>query len=426
MNSKPNIEDIRRYVRGEMSPREMFELERLAEADEMIMDILQGVQAEFDQGINPIAVQELNQNIHRRTTKENAQAEPIIEKEIPQTTRRKFPYRWIASAAAVLLVFGVGTTYWLNRDPNQEIASMEPLNIGKKKPSVAIQEPNINAEQYITSEESALANSPEKNSERLAYSGQRNKPKAKRESGRLASLDTFPIQIIPSNAEELVSQSLGYGKSEQIAYQEVATAPRTASRMANSAVSMSPRASNLDAVSLNEIKSITTGIVLDGQTQKPISGATIRSLDMENAITTDATGKFILGSKTENANLLVQAAGFEPTQRIADGAMRIELMPLVSAVKKTNGANSSIRSSKPTMDLFAYQQHIDSVAQEKNMGHGEVTLSFHINANGKPTDIAVKKSAGAKLDRQAIRIIQNGPAWIRGTNKEAAEWTIRF
>ena len=51
MYNRPDIAQLRRYVRGELSPQQMHEVERAAEADESLMDVLLGIEAEYAQGL---------------------------------------------------------------------------------------------------------------------------------------------------------------------------------------------------------------------------------------------------------------------------------------------------------------------------------------------------------------------------------------
>jgi TonB family protein len=43
--------------------------------------------------------------------------------------------------------------------------------------------------------------------------------------------------------------------------------------------------------------------------------------------------------------------------------------------------------------------------------HGDVTVIFVIDVAGKPVNIQVEKSLGPRFDAEAIRVINNMPAW---------------
>jgi len=55
---------------------------------------------------------------------------------------------------------------------------------------------------------------------------------------------------------------------------------------------------------------------------------------------------------------------------------------------------------------------------------GKVTLTFFVNKEGRPFDIKVKESLCKSLDKEAIRLIQEGPDWTYGN--QPAEITVKF
>ena len=50
--------------------------------------------------------------------------------------------------------------------------------------------------------------------------------------------------------------------------------------------------------------------------------------------------------------------------------------------------------------------------------HGKVILLFRVNENGRPVDISILRSLCQSADKEAIRLLQNGPNWTTG-NKNA-------
>ena len=55
---------------------------------------------------------------------------------------------------------------------------------------------------------------------------------------------------------------------------------------------------------------------------------------------------------------------------------------------------------------------------------GKVTLTFFVSKEGRPFDIKVKESLCQSLDKEAIRLIQEGPDWTYGN--QSAEITVKF
>lgn len=109
---KVDIERIRRYVNGELSPREMYVLERRAQQDPALMDVILGMERETRD------VHAANLAAIRKRIAARAQRSGL---------RRLVPAQRWAIAATVLVAFTVGTlwfTQWQTLEENQpEIAS---------------------------------------------------------------------------------------------------------------------------------------------------------------------------------------------------------------------------------------------------------------------------------------------------------------
>lgn len=63
-------------------------------------------------------------------------------------------------------------------------------------------------------------------------------------------------------------------------------------------------------------------------------------------------------------------------------------------------------------------------AARENEIQGTVTLSFFINEQGHPEDTQVTRDIGAGCGREAVRVVQQMPAWIPGSygNRKTRMW----
>jgi len=57
---------------------------------------------------------------------------------------------------------------------------------------------------------------------------------------------------------------------------------------------------------------------------------------------------------------------------------------------------------------------------------GEVAVSFEVNKNGEPVNLKVEKSLCSTCDKEAIRLIKEGPKWKRKARKGRATVTVAF
>lgn len=97
-------------------------------------------------------------------------------------------------------------------------------------------------------------------------------------------------------------------------------------------------------------------------------------------------------------------------------------------LKGSDNSQSSV-APKPVMGMKQYKKYL-----KKNLIHptdeacakvkGKVVLTFRVNKEGRPYFIRVKKSLCNSLDKEAIRLILEGPEWTYGN--KIAEITVKF
>ena len=57
---------------------------------------------------------------------------------------------------------------------------------------------------------------------------------------------------------------------------------------------------------------------------------------------------------------------------------------------------------------------------------GEVELLFEVDKNGTPFNITIQKSLCESCDKEAIRLVKEGPKWKRKAKKEKATVKVAF
>jgi len=83
----------------------------------------------------------------------------------------------------------------------------------------------------------------------------------------------------------------------------------------------------------------------------------------------------------------------------------------------------------PVGGYDAYKQYIKDNLKRPDMTDckkttGKVTLVFMINSQGRPYNVRVERSLCPPADEEAIRLIEEGPAWTLGSRQ--VEWTVEF
>lgn len=179
---------------------------------------------------------------------------------------------------------------------------------------------------------------------------------------------------------------------------------------------------------------------------EPLVGATVRVRGTNQGTISDENGDFTL--KTDgNRELSVDYIGYESVILPADTtkdlliAMNVDDATLDEVVvvgygsqpkSSVTGAIMSLKMSgtpQPSIGRKAFRRYL-----KENLVHpsdkecarakGKVILTFRVDKDGRPESISVKKGLCASADKEAIRLIEEGPDWTIGD--ESVEVSIRF
>ena len=179
---------------------------------------------------------------------------------------------------------------------------------------------------------------------------------------------------------------------------------------------------------------------------EPLIGASVTYKGTNIGTITNMNGEFSLVKKDDKKRLTAQFIGYDPVEIRVDTsrtmliAMNENKQALNEAkknkksvtagtvVKGNEQANKDI-TPQPVIGKRKFQKYLkenlvrptdEKCAQVK----GKVVLTFLVNKEGRPFSIKVKESLCESSDKEAIRLIQEGPDWIYGT--KLAEVTVHF
>jgi hypothetical protein len=160
---------------------------------------------------------------------------------------------------------------------------------------------------------------------------------------------------------------------------------------------------------------------------------------------TDARGYFTLTSPDSSLNVQVRSLGFE-TNNVQlfnskqENKISLDEDKTVKAWVLDTVKRNTNRSRTPTMVLeepepadgwrnydtyLVNNLKVPETLAQKNL-KGEVELSFDVDKDGTPVNIAVRKSLCESCDREAIRLVKEGPKWKRKLKKRKASVTVSF
>ncbi|WP_444106981.1 carboxypeptidase-like regulatory domain-containing protein [Bacteroides sp.] len=194
------------------------------------------------------------------------------------------------------------------------------------------------------------------------------------------------------------------------------------------------------------------GIVTD-EKGEPLIGASVAYKGTNIGTITNMNGEFSLVKKDGKKQLTAQFIGYDPveirvdtsrTMLIAMNENQQALNEVVvvgygakkkkksvtagTVVKGDEQANKDI-TPQPVIGKRNYQKYLkenlvrptdEKCAQVK----GKVILTFLVNKEGRPFYIKVKESLCESADKEAIRLIQEGPDWVYGN--KLVEVTVKF
>ena len=194
------------------------------------------------------------------------------------------------------------------------------------------------------------------------------------------------------------------------------------------------------------------GIVTDKKGE-PLIGASVAYKGTNIGTITNMNGEFSLVKKDDKKQLTAQFIGYDPveiridTSRTMLIAMNENQQALNEAVVVGYGAKKKKKSvttgtvvkgdeqankditPQPVIGKRDYQKYLkenlvrptdEKCAQVK----GKVVLTFLVNKEGRPFYIKVKESLCESADKEAIRLIQEGPDWVYGN--KLVEVTVKF
>ena len=239
----------------------------------------------------------------------------------------------------------------------------------------------------------------------------------------ISKSQSAPITTMPM--EEETSDQTVAATDEEVIMTTGASDPESVKKM---------RIAKMAVIPTNDI---IKGKVTD-QKGEPLIGASVMYKGTNIGTVTDVNGEFSLLKKAENKQLTAQYIGYDPVEVPVDTsrtmliAMNEDQKGLSEVVVVGHGVNKKANKDNTPQPVDGKRKYLkylkknlvrptdETCAQVK----GKVVLTFLVNRDGRPFHIKVKKSLCESSDKEAIRLVQEGPDWTYG-NKQA-EVIVKF
>lgn len=354
---------IRKYLNGELDARAMYELERQAQDDPMLMDVIMGMEGDR-QDTDEARLSEIDELIRTRVQQ-------------PAKTTRIFERRSWAIAAS--LIFALMAVFWMFRSPQSPSVKQQQVQVKQTAPAEQKTVPDENKPSVIQPQ------IPVKET-RLAKSIRKT---IKPEMAKISAKETAPPAPFAQSPVKAVIDSAAIAR----------------------------------AAALNQYAGIATAKQLNNAPVKQLDNSSAKQLNEVVVVGYGATRKKEVMAAASNLKNALNTAG--PLQGKVSGVETNNDQSLSEVVVVSRNAEASAEA-KPLMGWKAYKKYLKENAILTDGTYGSVVVAFMINRQGSPDKLRIVKGLTEEINRKAILLIGNGPRWIAGTDNPDGEITIKI
>lgn len=427
--------DIAKYWKGELSLSEMHALEKVAMDDPFLADALEGYQHAKDPGTE---IKDLRGRLSRRTDRRGGVLPGI------------FRNTWFRAAAAVIIVAGLGIlgSQLFRVNENNELAKSENK---EPAPSSVPDTITVKEEDPGTSNLIAPIITPDASQRDQAVTIENDTQKLREDHSLSLSVPLDKIDDKTASAQKNKKADTNISAEVFSSTQPVpqaVTVPANSNQEKQSKFPMTERApggrnrgivaNNAEALSNAQVY---YGRVVDAQ-NNPLPFANVMNLKDQVGTYTDIRGNFNLISRDTAMDLQVKSLGYEtkkyrvePSGTPVNLVMKEDLLATNNASRKpipkliilsknrTDTLEEEEEASEPEIGWQYYDTYITNnlkyqKADWTNQLAG-IELSFQVDQHGRPTNIKIIKSSKCKeCNQEAIRLLKEGPNWIRKGKKK--------
>lgn len=393
----PDIELIRKYLSGELSPATMQELEAKALDDAFLHDTLEGFGKE---GIDKNDLEKLSKRLDDRIKKKKGKIITI-----------NWGLKQWGIAASLIIGISVLSIY-LNQTPENKTIAVSELQKQEGLPQ--------NVKVKIDSDKT------EENTTKLL---DKSPALGNHEMTKIASVKSYSpadeISVEPVT-DALNPDTVDIG---DLKITRISTMPkeRISKTLENKKV-------DFNTVSTNVEKSIVIkGKVMDITSGYPLPGVQLRDLSNGNSTISDGKGNFILLGKNKD-KIEAKYIGFVTEELAAEkeDTLKIDLKPDEKAISKVvsldDGNQNNNTLAGPDGGWHTFRKYLDYRAHLSNQEKGRVVLQFMIMATGELTDFKILKTFSPVASGLALKLIKDYHAWHGAENgvPQKARVIVRF
>ena len=435
-----DIAQIRKYLNGELDAKAMHQLEWRAQDDPFLMDALEGYETAGSD-----KQEELNELADR------------LQQRIAQKERSIIPWRTLAIAASVLVVFTIGGLWLYNRQPvnTPQIAQVikpevktAPADteqaVPEKRNEIAVLKstppPKIKSITVSKENRTSVSKPVPPVSAELASAAVESKM-----ADTTTAKDTTPLNemiVMDYTAQKKKKADRGAaGNTDVVSIGDATKVPASPSQKLLQGQAAGVSVSNGQAPDLSFFKAspkdIIKGRIVGKDDGLPIVGATVKIKGTNTGTVTDINGMFNLHiDSIINKTLVVAYIGYQTKEINAHSSdlKAITLQPANNSLNEvvTTGYNSNkniddatVIAAHPREGWGSFRKYLKENAISPDGKKGTVKLSFMVDRTGMISGIKIITGLSKATDQAAIDLITDGPAWTGNTDGQAGSVTVR-
>lgn len=399
-NSKFNIDYLRKYVHGELAASEMYTIECAAHEDEMLMDIIQGLEYELK---------------HKLSTPKEQLKNAVQERAKKPTTHIKklVPFKSISIAASLIFALSIGLIFYYYRQQGNQSETIIALH----NKNESLSEDNL----PLTTDSITPTH---QNSEEQHIVKQNNFKKEKnidltKETGQIHTLETIPEAVNIAVTKKIADSIFTILVPEEpiLAYRPLAL------NKENTAIAD-------QQLILPEIKSkVTKPINMQSASQQRAKLNTLhidaKTQNMLNEVL-DRQTREELNNQTIAANTNRKNESFDTSSSTAY-AVRKENLDIATATKNSTlqegniliyGAENKTMLSAPKKGLKSYKDKLTHEISKSVADSFYFKLKMKLDSNGKPYNIEFLTSSHPQLNTQIELYLHNAEKWNIGKDAD--------
>lgn len=437
-NHETDILLIRKYLNGELDARAMHRLEARAQDDPFLADAIEGYE-KAGRNQQP-ALANLSKRLQQR----------VEEKKV----KRLIPFRTLAIAASILVVFTIGWLVLIKRPASEPppVAAVIPVEKQPATQPVAkdtTAAPRLVAKAPVTIVHSRTvvraATAPEPDRAAAAPAIAEQTPGniiANATAKKADTADDMPLNELvvmnykPAKKNDALKDA---NADKSFGYIAPFTAPKPIAppeqKLNSKVAGVKSSPADLKMSSMGSQRFIVQGRIVDEIDGRPLPGVAVKAYGTNFGAITDRNGRFYAPSDSIRRGFMVSRLGYNTAEvgtgaaAAGDSLKTISLAPadIPKEATLTNSAKNA-SAAHPQIGWSKYDKYLNGASVSPDHQTGTVSLTFWVDKTGAISNITVVSSLSEDADKKAINLVKKGPNWVGNASgkPEQVELSINF